>query len=217
MNKRYCRISIDTFMTILSVILMGGSFLFPDERVHQIMGILLFVMWALHVALNRKWYGAVLKGKYNAYRIMQTVINVSVLVCALLLVTSGVMMAYFVPPKMIGGALTFARMVHLVFSHWYYVFMAAHIGMHAAMIASKCFSKVNSSFVKTAIRVVCIIVSLYGVYACFVRGIHKYMFLQQEFFFFDFEKGYILFVVDYLSILVLFGTLAHWVGKLVRK
>ena len=40
----------------------------------------------------------------------------------------------------------------------------------------------------------------------------QYMFLQQQFFFFDFDKGYVLFAVDYLSILVLFAAVAHYAG-----
>jgi len=40
----------------------------------------------------------------------------------------------------------------------------------------------------------------------------QYMFLQQQFFFFDFDRGYVLFAVDYLSILVLFAAVAHYAG-----
>ena len=30
--------------------------LFPDDRVHQIFGIALLVLWIVHVVLNRHWY-----------------------------------------------------------------------------------------------------------------------------------------------------------------
>ena len=43
------------------------------------------------------------------------------------------------------------------------------------------------------------------------------MFLQQQFFFFDFDRGYVLFAIDYLSILVLFAAVMHYVGKKTKR
>ena len=64
-------------------------------------------------------------------------------------------------------------------------------------------------------RIICIIISLNGVYAFIVRGVWKYMFGLQQFFFFDFERGYVLFALDYISIIVLFGTVSYYLSKLI--
>ena len=40
------RIALDMTMTLLSITLMGGTVLFPDERVHQVLGMALLAMWA---------------------------------------------------------------------------------------------------------------------------------------------------------------------------
>ena len=121
MTKPRClRMSMDITMTILSVILMGGNFLFPAEIVHEILG------------------------------------------------------------------LGFARIVHLISSHWYYLFMSLHIGLH-------------------------------GVYSFIARGVWKYLILRQQFFFFDLEWGYILFAMDYISIIILFATISHVIAKLLKK
>ncbi|MGP1512367.1 MAG: hypothetical protein ACTTIT_07640, partial [Treponema sp.] len=118
-------------------------------------------------------------------------------------------MAWFIPADWVGGALGFARLSHLLASHWYYIFMAFHIGLHTAMIASK--MKIHG----IVPRIICILMSLYGIYACIIRGVWKYMFGLQQFFFFDFERGYVLFAVDYISILVLFATISHYVEKMI--
>ena len=52
------RMSIDITMTILSIILMGGNFLFPADLVHEILGTGLFVLWGVHIALNHRWYAS---------------------------------------------------------------------------------------------------------------------------------------------------------------
>ena len=48
------RMTVDITMTILSIILMGGNYLFPADIVHEILGVGLFVLWALHIILNRQ-------------------------------------------------------------------------------------------------------------------------------------------------------------------
>ena len=207
MKANLLRMPLDILMTILSVILMGGTMLFPDDRIHQICGIALVVLWAVHVGLNHRWYGSLFKGKYQPFRIMQLIVNCGVLICALLLMISGLLMAWFIPADWVGEALGFARTTHLIASHWYYIFMAFHIGLHAAMIANK--MKIHG----IVPRIICIIISLYGVYAFIVRGVWKYMFGLQQFFFFDFNRGYVLFALDYLSILVLFATVIHYIRK----
>ena len=211
MNINKFRMPLDILMTLLSIILMGGTILFPNDRVHQICGIALVILWVVHIVLNRRWYGALFKGQYKPYRIMQLIVNCGVLICALLLLISGLLMAWFIPSEWVGGALGFARTTHLLASHWYYIFMAFHIGVHAAMIANK--MKIHG----LVPRIICIIISLYGVYAFIIRGVWKYMFGLQQFFFFDFERGYMLFVLDYISIIVLFGTLSYYIGKLLVK
>lgn len=234
------RMPLDITMTALSVILMGGTVLFPNDKVHQILGMALIFLWALHIALNRRWYASVGRGRYNPYRIMQTVINLSILVCTILLAVSGMMMAWFLPES-VNVPLGFARTAHLVSSHWYYVFMSLHLGMHVEMIANKirlsrtqqeCSSSVQQECHSRALtrespdkakaikaiaaKVLLALVCVYGIYAFIVRGVGKYMFLRQQFFFLDLEKGNLIFALDYLSILVLIATASHWLGKALR-
>lgn len=223
---------LDITMTALSVILMGGTILFPDDRVHQILGMVLIALWAAHIALNRRWYASIGKGKYNPHRIMQTVVNSCILLCAVLLAVSGMMMAWFVP-ETVSVPLGFARTAHLVGSHWYYLFMCAHLGLHISVIFNRIkakrtkqadtaggFDELNNRenpTRKIIFRVIVALVCTYGVYAFIVRGIAKYLFFRQPFFFFDLERGYLLFAVDYLSILVLFATAAHLLARILRR
>lgn len=221
------RIPLDITMTALSVILMGGTVLFPDDKVHQILGMALIALWAAHIALNRKWYGAVPKGKYNPYRLMQTVVNLGILLCAILLAVSGMMMAWFVP-ETVSVPLGFARTAHLVGSHWYYIFMCAHLGMHTSVIfrrikakraerTGKADTENGTRSGKIIFRAVVALVCVHGVYAFIARGIAKYLFFRQPFFFFDLEKGYLLFAADYLSILVLIATITHLVARVLQR
>ncbi len=228
------RLPIDIMMTLISIVLMGGNYLFPADIVHEILGVALFVLWGVHIALNRRWYSALFRGKYNPYRIMQTVINCCILICTILLMISGIILSNHLFTFLnIQGGLGFARIAHLLASHWYYLFMSLHIGMHAGMIANKirlsrtqqechfrALTRESSGKAKAikaiAAKVLLVLVCVYGIYAFIVRGVGKYLFLRQQFFFLDLEKGYLLFALDYLSILVLIATASHWLGKALR-
>ncbi len=143
MNANKIRMPVDITMTLLSIILMGGAYLFPSDIIHEILGMALFLLWAVHITLNRRWYSSIFRGKYNARRIMQTVINCSILICVIFLMISGIILSNHVFTFLgIESGLGFARTAHLLASHWYYLFMSLHIGLHVGMIANKmCLSR----------------------------------------------------------------------------
>lgn len=37
---------------------MNGNYLFPADIVHEILGVALFVLWGVHIFLNRRWYAS---------------------------------------------------------------------------------------------------------------------------------------------------------------
>ena len=222
---------IDITMTLLSIILMGGNYFFPADIAHEILGVALLLLWAVHITLNRRWYGAMFKGKYNPYRVMQTVVNCGILICALFLMISGIILSNHIFTFLnIQAGLGFARVAHLLASHWYYLFMSLHIGLHVSMIANKIAQKKDaanessnqeckpqSSARKIIFRIVLALACAYGLYAFIIRGVWKYLFLQQQFFFFDLERGYVLFAVDYISIIILFATISHLMAEWLKR
>lgn len=241
------RMTIDITMTILSIILMGGNHLFPAELVHEILGVALFVLWVVHIILNRRWYAslaqasklitstnandrrsysALFRGKCNPYRVMQTIINCCILICTIFLMISGIILSNHLFTFLnIQNGLGFARIAHLLASHWYYLFMSMHIGLHVGMIfgnkgtSTSAGPSTGSGISRTAIipRILLALACAYGFYAFIVRGVWKYLILQQQFFFFDLERGYILFAIDYISIIILFATISHFIAKLLKK
>ena len=241
MNKlNKIRLPLDIMMTLVSIVLMGGNFLFPAEIVHEILGVGLFVLWGVHIALNRRWYGAIFKGKYNPYRIMQTVINCCILLCTIFLMISGIILSNQLFTFLgIEKGLGFARIAHLLASHWYYLFMSLHIGLHVGVITNKmrhpapinCHPELVSGsstnempkqlrhdkLRKIIPRIILALVCAYGLYAFITRGVWKYLILRQQFFFFDLERGYVLFAMDYISIIILFAVVSRLVAAILKR
>jgi TRAP-type C4-dicarboxylate transport system permease small subunit len=239
-SSQRLRMPIDISMTVLSVILMGGNYLFPADIVHEILGAGLFILWGVHISLNRRWYGAIFKGKYNPYRVMQTVINSCILICTIFLIISGIILSnHLFTFLRIEKGLGFARIAHLLASHWYYLFMSLHIGLHVGMITNKMrHPEGNNSHPelvsgsstnempkqvrhdklrKIILRIFVTLACAYGLYAFIIRGVWKYLILRQQFFFFDLERGYFFFALDYISIIVLFATISHLLAMRLKK
>ena len=212
MNKlNKIRLPLDIMMTLVSIVLMGGNYLFPADIVHEILGVGLFVLWSVHIFLNRRWYGAIFKGKYNPYRIMQTVINCCILICTIILMISGIILSNHLFTFLnIQSGLGFARIAHLLSSHWYYLFMSLHIGLHMGRLFQNVAAKIFP-------RIILVLVCAYGLYAFIARGVWKYLVLKQQFFFFDLERGYILFAMDYISIIILFVVVSRLVAASLKR
>ena len=200
------RLPLDIMMTLVSIVLMGGNFLFPADIVHEILGVALFVLWGVHIFLNRRWYaslaqvsksitstnandrrayGAIFKGKYNPYRVMQTVINCGILICTIFLMISGIILSNHLFTFLnIQSGLGFARIAHLLSSHWYYLFMLLHIGLHVGIIAnrikqkkivgndsSKEESQPQFKVRKIISHILLFFACAYGLYAFIIRGV----------------------------------------------
>ena len=202
-------------MAVLTLILMGGNGLFYNAfgealdsgLVHEILGVVLFVLWTVHVVWNRAWIKGVLKGMYNALRIVRTVINAGVIVCVLFLMISGVMLSNHVFSWFgIESGANFARNAHMLASHGYLVFVSLHIGLHLSLFIR---GKVATG--------ITLALAAYGIYAFIVRGLWKYLSLQQPFFFLDLERGYLLFALDYIAIMALFAMAMQFVTRILLK
>ena len=214
-------------LTILSLSLMGGNLFLPWAPAHEIIGVTLMVVWGVHIYANRRWFKATFRGKYNSFRITQAVVNYGMLICVAFLAVSGVMLSNHVFAFLgIESGASFARTAHLLASHWYFVFISLHIGLHVGVIFNRLkvaqFVKgsrgsASASWKVVVTRIVVALVCVYGIYAFVERGLWKYLTLQQPFFFMDMERGYILFFVDYISIVALFAAALHYATKLLIK
>ena len=120
---------VDVVMTVLLLFLM--AYQVTGESAHEWIGMGMTALVIAHQILNRKWYGALFKGKYNPYRILSTVMNILLLFCIALTAFCGMSMSGHAVPFMYGMApASFARRMHLSMSHWAFVLMGMHLGMH---------------------------------------------------------------------------------------
>lgn len=144
--KKELRILIDITMVILLPLLMAYSLI--GETAHEYLGIAMFLLFAAHNILNRMWWRNLFHGKYNAVRIVKTIVNFVLVVIILSLTISGITLSrhafYFLH---FNGSFT-ARTIHLLASYWGLVLMSFHAGMHGYMVIGKNVLKNKTGFIK---------------------------------------------------------------------
>ncbi len=136
------KIITNTSMLILLPLLMAYSLV--GEAAHEWLGIAIFALFVLHHIINFAWLKTLFKGRYSAYRIYMTVINVLLLAVMLMLPVSGIMMSKHIFRISGVGGLSLARTVHLLASYWGFILMSVHAGNHigARVVKKKAISVV---------------------------------------------------------------------------
>lgn len=202
--KKNIRLCIDIAMTVLLPMLMAYSLI--GETFHEVIGTVMFALFIAHHILNRKWYGALRKGRYNVRRVFQTVLDLLLLVFMILQPVSGILMSKhlytFLPSLPVSAQ---ARAVHLLLAYWGCVLMCIHAGTHLTAPMKKLSQKNRKAW--TILCAVLGLISIYGAAAFVKRGFPGYMFAQTAFAFFDFSEPRVFFFLDYLAIMILFAML----------
>ena len=188
---------VDVALTAALLLLM--AFQVTGQFAHEWIGIAMVALTIIHQVLNRKFYSAVFKGKYTPARVFQLTVNILLLLSFLCTALCGMMMSRFATPFMNGLlSASIVRQGHLALSHWSFVFMGIHLGMHFGIIAAK----LPKGAVKTAVGAVMSGISVYGFYLFIKANILDYMFLKIPFAFLDYSKAWQLVIIENLAMLL---------------
>lgn len=212
-NDMMSRRIIDAGMTASLLFLM--AYQVTGEALHEWIGIAMTALVIVHQILNRKWYSSVFKGKYNPYRIITTAVNILLLLSFAMTALSGMSMSGHAVPFMYGMApVSLARKTHLAMSHWSFVLMGLHLGLHVPVMTAK--MKIEGK-TKTAI----------GVLFCCLAGIGLFLFLRNDwldymsfraaFAFLDYEKAGVLVFLENLLMLVFWAFVGDQTVVFCRK
>ena len=212
--KLMIKTGVDIAMTVALLFLMAYQLI--GEEAHEWMGIFMFLLFVIHHLLNQSWSKNILKGKYTARRICRTVLVILILLCMMGSMISGVIISRYVfAPFDIHAGITWARSLHMLCAYWGFILMSLHLGFHWNIIiamAKKAFSKVPAGG-RTALRVLGILIAVYGVAAFVKRDIWNYVALKNHFAFYDFSEPVIFFLLDYLAVMGLFVFIGYHVSK----
>lgn len=191
-RKMKLKTAIDFLMTALLLCLM--AYQITGQEIHEWLGAGMLFLFITHNLLNIRWYGNLFKGKYKLLRIMQTIVNFGVLISMFCLGFSGVVMSRHVFAALpVNGPMATARSMHMAASYWGFVLMSIHLGMHWGMVLGMFRQLLKGrklqALIVWGLRLIVVVIAGYGVICFIQKDIVSYMFLRNQFVFFDFEQS----------------------------
>lgn len=185
---------IDILLCIGFLCMMGYHIF--SKQLHEYLGIILLISVSIHVYMNRRWYRSLGKGKYSFSRIVLTIINITLSMLGVCCMFSGIMMNHYLPFSQHLFSISTMRMIHMVSSIWFYIFIGLHMGWH--------LFKVITSIKKRLpfFNIIGIIVVMYAGVILYKRSLWKYMFHLTSFAFLPYGESILSFLFDYGCLLI---------------
>jgi hypothetical protein len=202
---------VDVALMVTLLLLM--AFQVTEQLAHEWLGITMFLLTIVHQVLNRKYYAAIFKGKYSPLRIFQLIVNILLLLTFVCTALSGMMMSRFATPFM-NGILpsSIVRQGHLALSHWSFVLMGLHLGLHFGIV----MSKLKNRTVKIILGTVMTGIAVYGFYLFFKSDMLNYMLFKNPFAFLDYDKAWGLVLLENLAMLLAWAFAAYLLSLFLR-
>jgi len=208
----------DLVMTILMLIAM--AYYITGNMVHEVVGVVVFSLFIIHNFLNRRWYKAIFKGKYNVRRIIQIGINLLFLVTMTLMILSAVLISSDLFPYIHIGSDMTPRQIHVQTAYWGFIIMSIHIGLSWVMIIGSVrrMTRINgTSHIRTImLRVLAVLIVAYGVRSSFEGDMGSKLFLYSPFGW-SHDNSTIRFLIDHLSIMGIYICGTHYALKFVQN
>ena len=197
-KKNVIKRIIDVGMTVLLLCLM--AYQVTGETAHEWIGMGMVALVIIHHILNIRWYGSIFKGKYTPYRTVMTIVNILLMAAFILTAFCGMAMSGHAVPFLYGMApVSFARRMHLSMSHWAFVLMGLHLGLHIRMMLAKV--KMGEKARVLAASVFAVIAGI-GFWLFLKNNMPDYLFFKVVFAFLDYDKaGILVFFENFLMLL----------------
>lgn len=192
---------------------------------HEILGFMFIIFAIVHNQINGGWYKNLFKGKMSAPRLVNTAVNVLLIISALTAFITGLMISHLLFNQLMGIRSIFAN---VIFVHELHVFSAyvmliltgLHLGLHWQGICRRIGSiaKIPSSRALSIIgRLAAAVLVFGGIYSSFVYQIGSRLMMEHVFGGFGSKPDWILFVMAHISIISCYAAGAYFVQQILLK
>ena len=212
MRSKHSKHVVDVLLGLGLLLLM--SYQVTGEAGHEWTGIVMTVLMVLHQILNRKWYAALFRGKYTPLRTVQALVNAVLVISFVLTALCGINMSVHAVPflsEFMRASL--GRRLHLTLSHWCFVLMGLHLGLHIpAMLKS-----IKSSNVRRIGFGCSILAAGVGLWLFLKNSYPDYLFYRVPFAFIDYDKAAWLVLLEALLIAFFWVFIGAQLPKLLNR
>ena len=209
------RIIIDVLMYIIFIILMGHHI--TENVIHEILGIVMFILFVLHNILNIKFYKTMFKGKYNLKRFLLTSIDVLLLICFIGIIVSSINISSDVFNFMNIQTKSWGLKLHMLSTSWGFVVMSIHLGVHLNPLLNTVNTKMKNSTFEYIYYLLFIAFMIYGIYSFIKQNYISDMFVLSPFKTYNFDESIVVFYLHTISSSIAISLISYLVSKIKFK
>ena len=212
---RKIRIIIDVVMYIIFIVLMGHHI--TENQMHEILGITVFVLFAIHNILNIKFYKAVFKGKYNSKRLFLTIIDILFLISMIAMIVSSVNISNNVFGTLNIKTKSWGLKLHMLSTSWGFVIMSIHLGLHLNSLLNKINAKMKNSTFEYIYYLIFAVLIIFGIYSFIKQNYISDMFILDPFKTYNFNETPIIYYLHTLCSSIGISLIVYLIGKIKLK
>ena len=191
------RIIVDVLLMLFMLMEYSKAYLTPE--IHEIIGLCLIVLIIIHLILNRRYFKAILKGKFNKKRIFDVIVNIVFLASFILTCVFGILSSQEI--------LTFLNIknISIIYLHKILAYICIiFLGFHLGITLKKFFKKIEKTIWKYVIYLAIIIC---GIYSCIKIDFYSHLIGKTGF---SLVSGNILInSLEYLSIILMIAVIVN--------
>lgn len=200
------RLVLDASMALS--MLFALAFRITGDFAHEWAGLAALLLFAFHNILNRRWFCGILKGKYGLRRLLNALVNMSLIVSAVLVFATGIMHSKYILGFLeISGGMA-VRQIHSTAAYWMLVLASVHLGLHWDALSSK--MRLNSPKIRRIVGLAAFALAAFGVWSWMERGMTEKLFMGYSFDFWNPESPQTLFFAENFGIAALAAAIAHF-------
>lgn len=190
-------------ISLTAILILQMSYMKIGELTHEVLGILMFILFTIHLYLNKEWLNNINNGKYTLFRKIQMIINILAFSCMILMAVSGVIISKHIFSFFeINKGISLGRNLHIFASYWGFIVISLHIGFHWKVVLNKIIKRMNNNkYIENILEYTGLVGFLLGIYIFKEENIIRYLFLIEKFVFFDTNINLFIFLAKYLMIM----------------
>ena len=191
------RIIIDVLMYIIFIVLMGHHI--TENKIHEILGIVMFILFIIHNLLNFKFYKTIFKGKYNLKRLFLTTMDVLLLVCFIGIIISSINISSDIFEFLNIQTKSWGLKLHMLSTSWGFIMMSIHLGLHLNPLLNKINTKMKKSTFEYIYYLLFIVLIIYGIYSFIKQNYISDMFVLSSFKAYNYDESPFVFYLHTCS------------------
>ncbi|MDR3363271.1 MAG: DUF4405 domain-containing protein [Desulfovibrio sp.] len=212
------RLILDFLMAIL--ILFALAYRITGDVTHEWTGVCAFALLVMHNVIHWPWYRRIFQGRFNFRRILNTIVNILLLVTSATLIITGLLHSRTILSFMQFSGEMLLRQTHTFAAYWCLLIVSIHIGMHWEIIIDIMLKRMKNMDISRlpaiVMRCIAAIVMIYGLNSFFERDMPAKLFLGYSFDFWDENKNSIIFFTNSISIMAVYISITHYSIKIAK-